>query len=71
MKDKHLERGGMGARINYDRPPAKKLSNAELGIKPGKTQVQKDAEKKYGKGKSALDIVKSQIKDKHGKGSLM
>ena len=71
MKDKHLERGGMGARVNYDRPPAKKLSNAELGIKPGKTQLQKDAEKKYGKGKSALDIVKSEIRAKHGKGAIL
>ena len=31
-KDKHLERGGMGARRDYDRPPAKKATNKELGI---------------------------------------
>jgi len=45
-RDEHQMRGGMAARKNYDRPPAKKLSNAELGIKPGKTWVQKQMEKK-------------------------
>jgi hypothetical protein len=44
-KDEHLMRGGMAARKDYDRPPAKKLSNKELGIKPGKTWVQKQMEK--------------------------
>jgi len=39
-------RGGMAARKDYDRPPSKKLSNKELGIKPGKTWVQKQMEKK-------------------------
>jgi len=33
-RDEHQMRGGMAARKDYDRPPAKKLSNAELGIKP-------------------------------------
>ena len=45
-KDEHLMRGGMAARKDYDRPPAKKLSNKELGIKPGKTWVQKQMEKR-------------------------
>ena len=45
-RDEHLMRGGMAARKDYDRPPAKKLSNKELGIKPGKTWVQKQMEKK-------------------------
>jgi hypothetical protein len=45
-KDEHLMRGGMAARKDYDRPPSKKLSNKELGIKPGKTWVQKQMEKK-------------------------
>jgi hypothetical protein len=44
-RDEHLMRGGMSARKDYDRPPAKKLSNKELGIKPGKTWVQKQMEK--------------------------
>jgi hypothetical protein len=46
VRDEHQMRGGMAARKDYDRPPAKKLSNAELGIKPGKTWVQKQMEKK-------------------------
>jgi hypothetical protein len=66
MKDKRLERGGMG----NTRPAAKKLSNAELGIKPGKTAVQKELEKKHGKGASAMDIVKSEIRSKYGQGSV-
>lgn len=45
-RDEHQMRGGMAARKDYDRPPAKKLSNKELGIKPGKTWVQKQMEKK-------------------------
>lgn len=45
-RDTHQQRGGMAARTDYDRPPAKKLSNAELGIKPGKTWVQKEMERR-------------------------
>ena len=45
-RDTHQQRGGMAARKDYDRPPAKKLSNAELGIKPGKTWVQKEMERR-------------------------
>ena len=71
MKDRRMERGGVGGNNRYDRPPAKKLSNAELGIKPGKTQLQKDSEKKHGKGASALDIVKAQIRAKHGDKAIM
>ena len=37
----------------------------------GKTVLQKEAEKKYGKGKSALDMVKADIEKKHGKGAIM
>jgi hypothetical protein len=68
LRDQRMERGGVDGNTNYRRPPAKKLSNAELGIKPGKTAVQKAMEKK---GKSALDIVKSEIRAKHGKGAIM
>ena len=46
VRDEQQMSGGMAARKDYDRPPAKKLSNAELGIKPGKTWVQKQMEKK-------------------------
>ena len=48
-RDEHQMRGGMAARKDYDRPPARKATNKELGIKPGKTWVQKQMEKKKGK----------------------
>jgi len=32
-RDEHQERGGMAARVDYDRPPAKKKTNKELGIR--------------------------------------
>ena len=69
MKDRRMERGGVGGNRRYS-SPARKASNAELGIKPGKTQLQKDMEKKHGKGASALDIVKAEIRKKHGKGAI-
>ena len=71
LRDERQMRGGVDGNTRYDRPPAKKLSNAELGIKPGKTAVQKAAEKKYGKGASAMDIVKAEIRAKHGKGAIL
>ena len=36
----------------------------------GKTNLQKEDEKKYGKGKSAVDIVRAKIEKKHGKGAI-
>jgi len=66
LRDRRMERGGVDGNTRYDRPPAKKLSNAELGIKPGKTAAQKAAG-----GKSALDIVKGDIEKKYGKGAIM
>ena len=71
LRDRRMERGGVDGNTRYDRPPARKATNAELGIKPGKTQLQKDAEKKYGKGVSAMDIVRAEIRAKHGKGAIM
>jgi len=69
-RDEHQMRGGMAARVDYNRPPAKKLSNAELGIKPGKTAVQKELEKKHGKGASAVDIVKANVRAKYGQDAI-
>lgn len=71
LRDKRMERGGVGGNQRYDRPPAKKLSNDELGIKPGKTAVQKELEKRHGKGASAMDIVRAELEKKHGKGAVM
>jgi len=70
LRDQRMERGGVDGNTDYRRPPTRKATNAELGIKPGKTAVQKELEKKHGKGKSAMDIVKAEIRAKHGKGSV-
>ena len=69
-RDERQERGGVGANVDYDRSPAKKKSNDELGIKPGETWVQKQMRLKHGKGASAADIVRKETEEKHGKGSI-
>ena len=33
LKDRRMERGGVGGNVDYSRPPAKKASNKELGIR--------------------------------------
>ena len=48
------------------RPVSKEIKNQK-----GKTVLQKQSEKKYGKGATALDIVKKNITAKHGKGAIM
>ena len=67
LRDRRMERGGIDGNRRYDRPPARKSTNAELGIDPkAKTAAQKAAG-----GKSALDIVKGDIEKKYGKGAIM
>jgi len=56
MKDRRMETGGVGGNVDYSKPP--KNTNNEFG-------------KKKPSGKSALDIVKAQIRAKHGKGAIM
>ena len=68
MKDRRMERGGVGGNQRYDRAP-KAPNTKKFGS--GKTMAQKEMEKKYGKGASAMDIVKAQIRAKHGKGAIM
>ena len=68
-RDRNLEKYGTGWR-GTDRsgpsssPPSSKKTK-------GKTVLQRETEKKYGKGKSALDIVKAKIEAEHGKGAIM
>jgi len=57
MKDRRMERGGVGGNTDYSRPPA--APNLAGKKKPMKG------------GPSALDIVKAQIRAKHGKGAIM
>ena len=62
MKDRHLERGGMGARADYKSPPK--------GVKTGPMS---DAEKKKSREASsrAMDAVRASITSKYGKGALI
>ena len=68
LRDRRQERGGVDGNTRYDRAP-KAPNTKKFGS--GKTMAQKEMEKKYGKGASAMDIVRAQIEAKHGKGALM
>ena len=67
LRDRRMERGGVGGNQRYDRAP-KAPNTKKFGT--GKTMAQKEMEKKYGKGASAMDVVKAQIRAKHGKGAI-
>ena len=56
MKDRRMERGGVAGNVDYSKPP--KNTNNEFG-------------KKKPSGKSALDVVKAQIRAKHGQGAII
>ena len=68
MKDERLEKYGIG----HDGSDRKAGSGGRSNSKKpkGKTNLQKEDEKKYGKGKSAVDIVRAKIEKKHGKGAI-
>ena len=68
LRDRRMERGGVDGNTRYDRAP-KAPNTKKFGT--GKTMAQKEMEKKYGKGASAMDVVKAQIRAKHGKGAIM
>ena len=55
MKDRRMERGGVGGNVDYKRTPK---------FAPGPSK------KKYD-GMSALDAVKAEIRKKHGKGAII
>ena len=57
MKDRRMERGGVGGNIDYSKPPA--APNLVGKKKPMKS------------GMSALEKVKADIRAKHGKGAIM
>ena len=68
MRDARLVNWGIG----HDGSDRKGPTSRPTGKQPkGKTVLQKETEKKYGKGVSALDVVKKDIEDKHGKGAIM
>ena len=62
LKDRHLERGGMAARVDYTKPPK--------GVKTGPmTDTEKEKSRKA--SQAAMDFVKSQIKSKYGSKSII
>ena len=68
MRDDRLVKYGIG----HDGSDRKGSTSRPTGKQPkGKTVLQKETEKKYGKGVSALDVVKAKIKAKHGKDAIM
>ena len=67
LRDRRMERGGVDGNTRYDRAP-KAPNTKKFGT--GKTMAQKEMEKKYGKGASAMDIVRAEIRAKHGKGAI-
>ena len=67
MRDDRLVKYGIG-HDGSDRKPSQSAPKSKV---KGKTVLQRETEKKYGKGKSALDIVRAKIQAKHGKGAIM
>jgi len=67
MRDDRLVKYGIG-HDGSDRKPSQSVPKSKV---KGKTVLQRETEKKYGKGKSPLDIVKAKITAKHGKGAIM
>ena len=69
VKDRRLEKYGIG-HDGSDRNAGSSSSSSSGNRPKGKTVLQKETEKKYGKGKSAVDIVRAKIKAKHGSGAI-
>ena len=67
LRDMRQERGGVDGNVDYSRPP--KVPNTKK-FGTGKTMAQKEMEKKYGKGATAMDVVKADIRAKHGKDAI-
>ena len=70
MRDQRLMDYGIG-HDGSDRNAGSSRRTPDNQKIKGKTVLQRETEKKYGKGKSALDIVKAKIKAEHGKGAIM
>ena len=70
MRDRALERGTWKSNPKKSDATTRPVSK-DIKKQKGKTVLQKQSEKKYGKGATALDIVKKKITAKHGKGAIM
>ena len=67
MRDDRLVKYGIGHDGSDKKGSIKRAPETQV---KGKTVLQKETEKKYGKGVSALDVVKKKIEAKHGKGAI-
>ena len=67
MRDDRLVKYGIGHDGSDKKGSVKRAPETKV---KGKTVLQKETEKKYGKGVSPLDVVRQQIKDKHGEGAI-
>ena len=70
MRDSALQRGTWKSNPKKSDATTRPVSK-DIKKQKGKTVLQKQSEKKYGKGATALDIVKKKITAKHGKGAIM
>ena len=67
MRDDRLVKYGIGHDGSDKKGSVKRAPETKV---KGKTVLQKETEKKYGKGVSPRDVVRQQIKDKHGEGAI-
>ncbi len=70
MRDDRLVKYGIGHDGSDRKSTPSRRTPDNQKIK-GKTVLQKETEKKYGKGVSAIDVVRKKIEAKHGKGAIM
>ena len=68
MRDDRLVKYGIGHDGSDKKGSIKRAPETKV---KGKTPLQKETEKKYGKGASAMDVVRAKIQAKHGKGAIM
>ncbi len=67
MKDARLVNYGIGHDGSDKKGSVKRAPETKV---KGKTVLQKETEKKYGKNVSAIDVVRADIKSKYGKGAI-
>ncbi len=67
IKDARLVNYGIGHDGSDKKGSVKRAPETKV---KGKTVLQKETEKKYGKNVSAIDVVRADIKSKYGKGAI-
>tara|TARA_B100000427_G_scaffold146606_1_gene121896 strand:- start:1574 stop:2017 length:444 start_codon:yes stop_codon:yes gene_type:complete len=67
IKDARLVNYGIGHDGSDKKGSVKRAPETKV---KGKTVLQKETEKKYGKGASVMDVVRAKIEKEHGKGAI-